>query len=156
MSNIGQRERVTQNRVVKVFQDKLDYEYLSDAIRLEGRASKGRSGGVVYVSGRLDGALSRLQSGQARCAGRVIKSQRGSYVSARSVTNWFFQLYRALGFDGCSSHSGRRTAITRWARKISSVGGSMRDVQTLARHSSIAMTQRYVEVSADACKRVVG
>jgi type I restriction enzyme R subunit len=30
MSNVGQRERVTQNRVVKVFQDKLDYEYFGD------------------------------------------------------------------------------------------------------------------------------
>lgn len=30
MSNISDRERVTQNRVVKLFQDKLDYDYLGD------------------------------------------------------------------------------------------------------------------------------
>ena len=62
-------------------------------------------------------------------------------MSAQVVVN-LFELYRALGFDGCSSHSVRRTAIMRWARKVSSVGGSMRDVQKLAGHSSLQMTQR--------------
>ena len=91
-----------------------------------------------------------------KMTGRVIKSQRGGAMSAQVVVNWFFNLYRELGYEGCGSHSGRRTAITNWARKISSVGGSLRDVQALARHSSIAMTQRYIEVSEDACRRVVG
>ena len=77
-------------------------------------------------------------------------------MSAQSVTNWFFNLYKKLGYEGCSSHSGRRTAITRWSRKISSVGGSLRDVQSLARHSSLQMTQRYIEVSEDAMRKVVG
>jgi len=80
----------------------------------------------------------------------------GTPMAAQVITNWFFRLYRELGYEGCSSHSGRRTAITNWARKISSVDGSLRDVQALARHSSIAMTQRYIEVSEDACRRVVG
>lgn len=30
MSNVGQRERVTQDRVVKFFQEELEYEYLGD------------------------------------------------------------------------------------------------------------------------------
>lgn len=45
--------------------------------------------------------------------------------------------------------------LLRWSRKISSVGGSLRDVQALARHSSIAMTQKYIELSEDACRKVV-
>ena len=63
---------------------------------------------------------------------------------------------KKLGFDGCSSHSGRRTAITSWARKIHGVGGSIKDVQSLARHSSLQMTQRYIEISENACRKVVG
>lgn len=128
---------------------------VSDAIRLEDRASKGRSGGVVYMSKRLLAAMQSLGDAQSR-TGAVVKSRSGEAMTAQVVTNWFFLLYRKMGFEGCSSHSGRRTAITRWARKISSVGGSLRDVQALARHSSLAMTQRYIELSEDACRKVVG
>ena len=128
---------------------------LTGEIRLEDSASKGNSGGVVFISKRLGEALGSYAKGQA-LKGGIIKSQNGEGMNAQVVTNWFVNLYRELGFDGWSSHSGRRTAITRWARRISSVGGSMRDVQSLARHSSLAMTQRYIEVSEDACRKVVG
>lgn len=129
---------------------------LNDEIRLENSAAKGkRGGGVIPVSRRLRDALLALH-GQSKGADYVITSQRQNRMSAASVTQWFFHLYKRLGFKGCSSHCGRRTAITKWARNISSVGGSMRDVQQLARHSSLAMTQRYIEVNADAMRRVVG
>ncbi len=76
-------------------------------------------------------------------------------MSAASVALWFHRLYTRLGLAGCSSHSGRRTFITRAARKVSEVGGSLRDVQQLAGHSSLATTQRYVEGSTDAKRRLV-
>ena len=43
---------------------------------------------------------------------------------------------------------GRRTIITNAARKISTVGGSLRDVQHLAGHSSLQTTERYIRVTA--------
>ena len=128
---------------------------LTDEIRLQDRASKGRSGGVVFMSKRLRVALDALAAGEA-LRGSVVKAQGGCGMGAQTVVNWFFKLYLELGFYGCSSHSGRLTAITRWARKISAAGGSMRDVQSLARHSSLAMTQRYIECSEDAMRKVVG
>ena len=128
---------------------------LTDEIRLQDKSSKGRSGGVVYMSARLKDALAELKQ-QSDASGTIIKAKSGKPFSAASMTNWFWLLYRDLGFEGCSSHSGRRTAITKWARTISQHNGSMRDVQALARHSSLQMTQRYVEVSEDAMKRVVG
>lgn len=130
---------------------------LTDTIRLQDKASKGASGGVVYMSKRLVEALSELQKSQNATRGPIITSERTrTAMSPNTVVCWFIGLYEALGFEGCSSHSGRRTAITKWARKISTVGGSLRDVQALARHSSLQMTQRYIEVSEDAMKKVVG
>ncbi len=76
-------------------------------------------------------------------------------MSAASVTVWFHKLYGGLGLVGCSSHSGRRTFITRAARKIVEAGGSLRDVQQLAGHASLATTERYIEGDADAKRRVV-
>ena len=128
---------------------------LTDEIRLQDKASKGKSGGVIFISKRLGQALAILADTQ-QMTGTIIRSERGGAMSAQSVTNWFFSLYKRLGFVGCSSHSGRRTAITKWSRKISSVGGSLRDVQSLARHASLQMTQRYIEVSEDAMRKVVG
>ena len=128
---------------------------LLDEIRLQDGAAKGRSGGVVYMSKRLFRALSCVVP-ECERTGLVVRSRSGRGLSPQVVTNWFFLLYRSLGFEGCSSHSGRRTAITRWARKISSVGGSLNDVRRLARHSSLAMTQRYIEVGEDAMRKVVG
>jgi integrase len=128
---------------------------LTDAIRLEDRSAKGKSGGVIFISSRLAAVLADYADG-VQLTGTIIKSRSGKAMSAQVITNWFFNLYRGLGFDGCSSHSGRRTAITRWSRNITAAGGSLRDVQQLARHSSLQMTQKYIEVSEGAMKRVVG
>ena len=69
--------------------------------------------------------------------------------------NLFKGWYTELGFVGCSSHSGRRTFITNAARKISTVGGSLRDVQFLAGHSSLQTTQRYIEGDTQAQVKIV-
>jgi integrase/recombinase XerD len=64
----------------------------------------------------------------------VISAERALSTSPQAIVNMFQRWYRHLGFVGCSSHSGRRTFITNAARKISTVGGSLRDVQVLAGH----------------------
>ena len=86
---------------------------------------------------------------------RIITTERSQSTSAQAVVNMFVGWYAALGFSGCSSHSGRRTFITNAARRISTVGGSLRDVQSLAGHSSLTTTQRYIEVNAEAKRKVV-
>ena len=64
-------------------------------------------------------------------------------------------LHGALGFDGASSHSGRRTFITKAAKKIVEAGGSLRDIQELAGYSSLATTQRYIRGDSRAKQNVV-
>jgi integrase len=61
---------------------------------------------------------------------------------------------KELGFTGASSHSGRRTFITRIAKKIVEAGGSLRDVQELAGHASLSTTQRYIQGDNAAKRRI--
>ena len=72
-----------------------------------------------------------------------------------SIVNWFAKAYRAIGLQGCSSHSGRRTFITRAARLVHQAGGSLRDVQLLAGHASIETTQGYIDGDTDSQRRLV-
>jgi integrase len=62
-----------------------------------------------------------------------------------SIVVWFNRAFKNIGLKGCSSHSGRRTFVTRAARLVHRAGGSLRDVQLLAGHRSIQTTQRYID-----------
>jgi integrase len=76
-------------------------------------------------------------------------------MDALSIVVWFNRAYKAVGLEGCSSHSGRRTFITRAARLVYEAGGSLRDVQLLAGHRSIQTTQRYIDGDTEAQRRLV-
>ena len=130
---------------------------LLDHIRLEDRAAKGRSGGIIPINRELRDALADWKRTCPAGSGsnRVILTERARSTNAQMIVNLFGDWYRRLGYEGCSSHSGRRTFITNVARKISTVGGSMRDVQMLARHASLSMTQRYIDADVEAQRKVV-
>ena len=132
---------------------------IADVIALENRASKGKGGGRhIPVHPDLKAALIQLhrdRGDKARPDMPVIHSERDRGLSAAAVVVWFHRLYADLGMVGCSSHSGRRSFITRAARKISEVGGSLRDVQQLAGHASLGTTARYIEADAEAQRKVV-
>ncbi len=132
--------------------------HVAEAIALEDRASKGRGGRIIPMNPMLREALEALHEARgeaARAEWPVIFSERGNGMSAGGIKLWFHRLYSSLGMEGCSSHSGRRTFITRAARKVSEVGGSLRDVQQLAGHTSLNTTQRYVEGDSDAKRKLV-
>ena len=67
----------------------------------------------------------------------------------------FNRAFKNIGLRGCSSHSGRRTFVTRAARIVHKAGGSLRDVQLLAGHRSIQTTQRYIDGDSDAQRKLV-
>lgn len=87
--------------------------------------------------------------------GAIIRSQRGGNMTARGIVNWFGRVYGEVGLDGCSSHSGRRTFITRTARLVAKAGGSLRDVQILVGHRDLATTQLYIDGDSDAQRKLV-
>jgi integrase/recombinase XerD len=124
------------------------------ALELRDHAVKKGSGRTIPLHHELRDALAALRSlspGQ----GPIIRSERGGPMTPLSIVIWFKRAYDALGLDGCSSHSGRRTFITRAARLVHKAGGSLRDVQLLAGHRSIQTTQRYIDGDSDAQRRLV-
>ena len=119
-------------------------------------ASKGKSGRTIPMTDEVRNALIEYRDEVLSFAGpHVISTERGLRTSPQVIVNMFFRWYRLLGFFACSSHSGRRTFITNAARKISTVGGSLRDVQELAGHSSLRTTQRYIDANPAAQRLVV-
>ena len=128
---------------------------VSDCILLTNSASKGKSGGrVIPMHDSIRSNLEALKD-QPTPEGAVIKSERSKSVAPQMIVNLFRGWYQELGMTGSSSHSGRRTFITTTARKISLVGGSIRDIQILAGHKSLQTTQRYIEANSEAQRKVM-
>jgi integrase len=127
---------------------------IGPAIELHDRAAKKSGGRLIPIHPELADAL-RDWRDQIEAAGPIILSERGGPMSPVSIVNWFAKAYRAIGLQGCSSHSGRRTFITRAARLVHNAGASLRDVQLLAGHRSIQTTQRYIDGDTDAQRKLV-
>jgi integrase/recombinase XerD len=77
----------------------------------------------------------------------AVSPRGGGQMSANAVTLWFLKLFREVRLKQCSSHSGRRTAITNLARHYHHHGGSLVDVQRFAGHSRLETTEAYIEPS---------
>lgn len=123
-------------------------------IALEDRIAKKKSGRIIPIHSDLRNALVTLRN-TTTGDGPVVRSERNRPMAPLSIVTWFTIAYRALGLAGCSSHSGRRTFVTRAARLVHKAGGSLRDVQLLAGHRSIQTTQRYIDGDSDAQRRLV-
>ena len=134
---------------------------VSDFINITNSVSKGRNGARTiplnkFLKETLINFLEYQQSNRIfDVDGCVISTQRSLSTSAQSIVNMFQGWYKDLNLIGCSSHSGRRTFITNCSKKITTVGGSLRDVQYVAGHSSLSSTQRYIEGDSESKVKVV-
>lgn len=139
----------------------LDWEMVLDPRGSVGRtllipdwiAKKG-SGRRLPLHPELRQSLHALARGSSR-TGPVIVSMRGGRMRPNSIVNWFVSFFAEIRAEGCSSHSGRRTFITTAARTAHKAGATLRDVQLLAGHKSIQVTQGYIDGDSDAQRRLV-
>jgi integrase/recombinase XerD len=127
---------------------------IGTVIELRDSAAKGRHGRIIPLHPELAKALVAWRRSSLNTE-FVVRSDRGGPMTPLSVVVWFNRAFKAVGLRGCSSHSGRRTFITRAARLVHRAGGSLRDVQLLAGHRSIQTTQRYIDGSSDAQFKLV-
>ena len=134
---------------------------VDEYINLTNQSSKGVSGRVIPLHKSIRINLIELLNEQRKFKNFnidtdfVIRTERSSSTTSQSIVNMFQKWYRTLGLIGCSSHSGRRTFITETSKRISLVGGSLRDIQMLVGHSSLQTTQRYIESDSKSQRKVV-
>ena len=80
----------------------------------------------------------------------LFQTQRKTKFTPNALQKWFKSLYDKAGIIGASSHSGRRTFITRLIEQ----GADIKAVSCLAGHASIVTTAIYVEDNPDRLKRL--
>ena len=136
--------------------DVLDGEgNIKDTVILKSHQTKGNKSNSVYLSDTVKDEIRKYFSEYSYLTtlkqSSLLQSQKGGGFSSMTIQHLFKKLYKSIGLDDCSSHSGRRTMITQLAEK----GVSVRVIQELARHSDLSTTQRYIDVSVDKLKNAV-
>lgn len=118
----------------------------TDYLRVVGKRDKVRT---VPIHPELRSALYEFKQSlrSVEPTDRLMYAAKGGFMSTNNVTVYLWLLYRSAGFQGASSHSGRRTMITKSARIANLNGCSIKDVQLLAGHSFLKTTLLYVEPS---------
>ena len=120
---------------------------------LSAAQSKGGQTRTVYLNQRFRKALLeysaciRITDPQRP----LFESQKGGHFSANTMCQLFLDIYKAVALKDASSHSGRRTYITRLANK----GVGVRLLAELAGHSHISTTQRYIDVNSEQLSEAV-
>ena len=121
-------------------------------IYLNAEQTKGKKGGTVFVSEKLQKELQTY----IKAAPPKALTDKLFYSQKRPSEGWdsntlcqfFHHLFSNCAISGASSHSPRRTGITNLADK----GVSVRVLQSIARHANMSTTQCYIDVN-DAMKR---
>jgi integrase/recombinase XerD len=136
--------------------DVLDGEgNIKDTVILKSHQTKGNKSNSVYLSDTVKDEIRKYFSEYSYLVtlkqSSLLQSQKGGGFSSMTIQHLFKKLYKSIGLDDCSSHSGRRTMITQLAEK----GISVRVIQEIARHSDLSTTQRYIDVSVDKLKNAV-
>jgi len=128
---------------------------IKDTVILKSHQTKGNKSNSVYLSDTVKDEIRKYFSEYSYLTtlkqSSLLQSQKGGGFSSMTIQHLFKKLYKSIGLDDCSSHSGRRTMITQLAEK----GVSVRVIQELARHSDLSTTQRYIDVSVDKLRNAV-
>lgn len=93
---------------------------------------------------RDDGNLFNMQA-------PLFRSQTGSKFSANSIAHRFIMIYQGAGLEKASSHSGRRSLLTKLAYK----GIDLNTVRQIAGHKHLSTTQMYLDDSPQRVRDVL-
>jgi len=116
----------------------------------------GRTRDVFVSSPALRRVLEKYGEGRWLLSARAAQaplfaSQKGGAMTAGSMARFLKALYAEAGISGASSHSGRRTLITRLAER----GIDLKAIAEIAGHTSIRTTAMYVEANPKRLARIL-
>ena len=137
---------------------------IKSEVYLSAQQTKGSKGRTLYLSDKLREEISLylktrfklkdlLPVTMTDTVRALFANQKDCHrgFSASTACQMFHYWYKEAKIDGASSHSGRRGFITNLANK----GVHVRILQELAGHSSIAVTQKYIDVNQDKLKMAI-
>lgn len=148
-------KEIASLKVSDIFDEELT---IFDEVNLTRSMTKGEKQRHIYIdNNKIITALSRhvvaMKEQEKSCFrydGPLFKTQRKEKFHPDVLQKWFRKLYDKAGIVGASSHSGRRTFITRLIEH----GADIKTVSHLAGHSSITTTAGYVQTNPNTLKRV--
>lgn len=116
-----------------------------DQFTLGAAQTKGNDARRVHISSKLKRILAGYWSAveHRHAQEPLFQTQLRTSFSANTMCQLFLDIYNRAGIKDASSHSGRRTFITRLAEQ----GVGVRVLAALAGHKHISTTQRYIDVN---------
>jgi integrase/recombinase XerD len=117
--------------------------------------TKGSEGRTVYVNTLLQKELAAYVRAMPASdpSNSLFYTQKrgGDGFTANTLAQFFHVLYRNVGIDGASSHSGRRSFCTNLAAQ----GVGIRVLMACSGHKSLGAVQRYLDVNTSLVQRAI-
>lgn len=114
-----------------------------EQLTLSANQTKGDRSRVVWLNSKLRTSIAEYLRHHHDGSAMLFTSQKRSHFTPNTLQAVVSKLYINAGFRGCSSHTGRRSFIS----KLASSGINARVLQELAGHQNLATTQRYIDVT---------
>ena len=107
----------------------------------------------IFVGKRAKAALKRYLQSDINVIQRtfLFNTQKSKQFSPNTAVRLLKRLYEQVGIRNATSHSGRRSYIT----KLANSGVNVRVIAELASHKSIQTTQRYIDINDNLCSKAV-
>jgi integrase/recombinase XerD len=126
---------------------------IREEVRLKPEQTKGKYARTVYLNLRMQKELAQyikyINTGDLQKP--LFYTQKRASFSPNTLAQYFLFLYRNVGLEGASSHSGRRSFLTHLANK----GTAIHILKSLAGHRNISTTAAYLYSSPDQLKAAV-
>lgn len=121
---------------------------------LSAEQTKGNKGGEFYINSiakkHIAALLKTMHKAEPHYPLLQVMGKRKAF-SANGIAIAMRNLYNSAGFTGCSSHTGRRSAISTLANK----GVGIRIIQKFSGHRQLQSVQHYLDANEEMVKNAV-